>query len=214
MVKPTGASSYETLSPEIFIGSLPSALVAETLGGLTKDQFLKPDTGNLNQTNLQDLFSSTNYPKLTGLLTGTTLSTGGANPSNYVITANSGNSSTGEIRFATGATVKALITNAGDFIANHKIGIGTGATAPTTDMAFGGNTDRMIGVERNTTGAEGKNSSSKPVELPVLLRIFMEETSTFLLEQLRERVVLKLSSKPFRLARVVQPITIRRRRWC
>jgi hypothetical protein len=158
MVKPTGAASFETLAPEILIGAVPSAFVADTLGGLTKDQFLKPGaTGNLNQTNLENLFSSTNYPTLTGLLSGSSPSSGGSSAGNYVLTADNGNANVGEIRFATGSTVKALITNAGDLIANQKIGIGTGTVVPSTDLAFGGDTDRMVGVERNTVAnSEGK----------------------------------------------------------
>lgn len=153
MIRPSGASSYEVLSPEVFMGPTPSALVAETLGGLSKDQFIRiSPTQNLNQANLESLFSGTNFSTLTDVLAGNTPSTGGSSPTNYVLSAGSG-----AIRFMTSSTLRAEVTNAGDFVVGQRIGIGTGAVAPSTDLAFGGSADRMIGVERNPTAdAAGK----------------------------------------------------------
>lgn len=72
-VSPAGAGSYSVLSPNTLITSVPGALVADTLQGLAPSAFLQADTltAQLSQANLQNVFSSVNYPKLTALLNGT-----------------------------------------------------------------------------------------------------------------------------------------------
>ena len=85
VINPSGGSAI-TLSPRIAIGSSPYAMVADdasTLGGLSSGSFVKLDNVALTQTNVSNIFSSSNYPLLTTLLAGTnpsyvTASTGGA----------------------------------------------------------------------------------------------------------------------------------------
>lgn len=156
-VKPPGQLE-DVLTPDIFVGHVPTALVSETLGGLSKDQFLQLGSGTseLTQSNLETIFSSTKFPVLEGLVAGTTTIGGINSNDNYVITANADSVGTGMIQFAIGSSVKAEITNAGDFIANQKIGVGTGL--PSFDLAFGGSAGRTIGIERGS-GAELKISS-------------------------------------------------------
>lgn len=60
-----------TLSPDITLNSVPSALVAESLSGISSADLLQADAStSLDQTNLATVFSNTNYPKLTSLLSG------------------------------------------------------------------------------------------------------------------------------------------------
>ncbi len=72
-VKLDSAGSFTTpLSPNTLITSVPSSLVAETLQGKLPSQFLqvKDDAAtDLSQSNLENIFSATNYAKLQQLLT-------------------------------------------------------------------------------------------------------------------------------------------------
>lgn len=78
--------SQHDLSPNMAMNSVPSAVVAETtetLQGKTPDQFLNLATNpTLTQTNVENIFSATNYPRLTSLLS--------VPPTNYVQTAGNG----------------------------------------------------------------------------------------------------------------------------
>jgi hypothetical protein len=72
-VSPAGANTWDTLSPDTSVTSVPSAMVADTLQGIDSTGFLQPKddaTYDLNQSNLENIFSATNYTKLTGLLSG------------------------------------------------------------------------------------------------------------------------------------------------
>jgi trimeric autotransporter adhesin len=150
------SGSPEVLSPTIYLGSTPSALVAETLSGLDKDQFVQIDsTTALTQSNVANIFTTANYNTLLSLLAGSSPSGGVGSATDYVITANSDNTGTpGSIQFVIGSDKKAEITQAGNFYAKQSIGIGD--TTPSFDLSFGGDADRTIGVEResllNSTG--------------------------------------------------------------
>jgi hypothetical protein len=53
------------------LNAVPNAIVAESLQGLSRTDVLQVDpTDNLSQANLSNIFSNTNYPKLTSLLSG------------------------------------------------------------------------------------------------------------------------------------------------
>ena len=82
-VSPSTSGTTEVLAPDTTIDAVPNALVAETLQGLDRDHVLAIDsTSTLNQTNISNIFSSTNYPILTALLGGTS--------SQYVTSTSSG----------------------------------------------------------------------------------------------------------------------------
>ena len=71
-VSPSTTGNVEVLSPDTIIDQVPNALVAETLQGLDRDHVLAIDVSTyLNQSNVANIFSSTNYPLLTALLAGT-----------------------------------------------------------------------------------------------------------------------------------------------
>jgi hypothetical protein len=159
-VTPSGGAP-DTLSPDIFIGNVPMALVAETLGGLTKDQFLQlkdPSTSELTQANLENIFSSTNYPILADLMQGTLPTPSLSSENDFSIVADSASPGSGAIKFTIGSSVKAKVTNAGDFVAHNKIGVGV--DAPTYDLSFGGSADRILGIERRTTVGVAGNTLS------------------------------------------------------
>ncbi|MBX2994046.1 MAG: hypothetical protein KF681_04475, partial [Bdellovibrionaceae bacterium] len=72
-VKPT-AGVEETLAPDIALTSVPSAKVAETVGGLDRSQILNVNNTGINRvnmTNLESVFNTTQLPILTALLGGT-----------------------------------------------------------------------------------------------------------------------------------------------
>ena len=74
-VAPSTTGTVEVLAPDTIIDSVPNALVAETLQGLDRDHILAIDnTTTLSQTNVANVFSTTNYPLLTALLGGTSTS--------------------------------------------------------------------------------------------------------------------------------------------
>ena len=71
-VSPSSTGTMEQLTPDTVIDSVPFALMAESLQGLDRDHVLAIDsTTTLSQTNVANIFSSSNYPILTSLLAGT-----------------------------------------------------------------------------------------------------------------------------------------------
>lgn len=75
-VTPSASGVADTLSPDTTMDSVASALVAQTLQGMTPSQFLQVGTGDLTQANLQTVFASGNAANLASLLS--------VSPSNYV----------------------------------------------------------------------------------------------------------------------------------
>ncbi|MBX2996500.1 MAG: hypothetical protein KF681_16890, partial [Bdellovibrionaceae bacterium] len=72
-IQPSGGL-METLSPDIAVASVPSAKVAETVGGLDRSQILNVNNTGINRvnmTNLESVFNTTQLPILTALLGGT-----------------------------------------------------------------------------------------------------------------------------------------------
>jgi hypothetical protein len=71
-VSNNGGSSYETLSPDTLVTSVPTAMVAQTLQGYQPSNFLLTNINtSLTQPNLENVFSPTNFPVLLALLGGT-----------------------------------------------------------------------------------------------------------------------------------------------
>jgi|GEM_PF-2113359 len=68
IVTPSSTLVADTLTPDTVIGSVPTALVAESLGKITPEQVLISGTGDLNQSNLQNVFATGNSQKLLDLL--------------------------------------------------------------------------------------------------------------------------------------------------
>lgn len=75
LVTPSLTNTETALSPEMVVNSMPNALVAEraeSLQGLDAQSFLRLQTvPDLTQTNVETVFSATNYPRLESLLQGT-----------------------------------------------------------------------------------------------------------------------------------------------
>lgn len=76
-VAPAGSPTYDTLLPDTQITAVPTAMVADTantLQGKSAAAFLLTNVNagsSLVQTNLENVFSATNYPTLLNLLSGT-----------------------------------------------------------------------------------------------------------------------------------------------
>lgn len=76
-----GSSAESTLTPDLKVESSPYAVIAETLQGKAPEDFLQVNTSAgqaLSQSNLENIFSSTNYQKLLDLLS-SFVSIGGSN---------------------------------------------------------------------------------------------------------------------------------------
>ncbi len=71
IVLPSSTNIQVTLAPDMKLNSVPTALVAESLNGITTTNILQADSATqLSQINLSNIFSNSNYPKLTSLLAG------------------------------------------------------------------------------------------------------------------------------------------------
>ena len=67
-------SGYVQMTPDIVVGSVPYASVAGSVDGVTAANLIKVNNAGsevLTQTNLENIFSVSNYPLLTALLAGT-----------------------------------------------------------------------------------------------------------------------------------------------
>ncbi|RYZ98102.1 MAG: hypothetical protein EOP11_21115, partial [Proteobacteria bacterium] len=159
----------DMLSPDMIMGSMPSALVAEraeSLQGISKEGFLRLGNGSLNQGNVENVFSTANYPTLANILSGGGNSGAGASSGSYLINADSGNTGAGNINFSVGGAIKASIANNGTFsvgadrfvvdAATNRIGLGS--ANPSFDFSFGGRGNRTIGVEANLAANSAGNS--------------------------------------------------------
>lgn len=165
-ITPTASGLTDILSPDIFLGTVPSAITSETLQGLYPSNFaiLKPTTTELTQANLEDIFSTTNFPILQALIAGSGAS-GTSSTTNSILNADSDNNSTGAVQLAINSSVKAEVKNDGDFAvdtstlyveaASNRVGIGS--TTPSFDLSFGGDLDRVLGLERNSVANTAGN---------------------------------------------------------
>lgn len=91
IVTPSSTQVADVLSPDAEIDSVPTALVAQSLQGYAPNSFLILGPGDLNQTNLQNVFAAGNTAKLLSLLS--------VNPSSYVLK----NSSSGLLQVPSGS---------------------------------------------------------------------------------------------------------------
>lgn len=74
IVTPSATNTADTLTPDMLLDSVPNALVAETLDGATKADFLQVNTAapaDLSQSTLESLFNVTRLPALQALADGT-----------------------------------------------------------------------------------------------------------------------------------------------
>lgn len=101
IVTPSSTQVADVLSPDTEIDAVPSALVAQSLQGYTPTSFLILGPGDLNQSNLQNVFAAGNASKLLSLLS--------VNPSAYVLK----NSSSGLLQVPTSTGVPSGV-QAGD----------------------------------------------------------------------------------------------------
>ncbi|MGE3261017.1 MAG: tail fiber domain-containing protein [Bacteriovoracia bacterium] len=162
-VTPTSTGITDQLIPDMLLGSVPSAIVAETLQGIDKTGFAQLGAGSLTQANVENIFSATNYPALTALLAAGGSSSGGTSSGNYVV--NAGTGGAGGINFNINGSTKAGISNGGDFtvgssfLVNGSNGrVGIGSSSPSYDFSLGGNTSRTMAMERNTTADTAGNA--------------------------------------------------------
>jgi len=69
----------DTLSPDIYMGAAPNALVCENISGIEKEDILQANTANgyqLTQTNLQNMFYGSAYTNLQTIMAGNFLKSG------------------------------------------------------------------------------------------------------------------------------------------
>jgi hypothetical protein len=167
-VTPVATGITDVLSPEIFLGSVPTSLVSQTLQGYLPSAFLRLATvTELTQVNLENVFSDTNYPILQSLLTSGPSSSSSA--TNATINADNDGNGSGSILFQVGGATKAEVKNDGDFAvgsnsfyvdaATDRVGIAN--TNPSFDLSFGGMADKVLGMERNTSASPGSNMTIK-----------------------------------------------------
>jgi hypothetical protein len=128
-VTPSGGGPTDQLSPDIQLSSVPSAAVADTVQGIPKEGFLQLGSGDLTQSNVENVFSSANYPTLASILAGgTSSSSGSASGGAYTVNTDSDSSGAdGLIDFQVRGSSKLAIAD------NGNVGIGT--TAPATQLA-------------------------------------------------------------------------------
>tara|TARA_B110001454_G_scaffold219111_1_gene250053 strand:- start:56878 stop:59235 length:2358 start_codon:yes stop_codon:yes gene_type:complete len=82
---PSADGITRSISPNMVLDSVPNAMVAETVQGLAPSDFIQVNNSGssvLSQSNLENIFSSTNYPNLVNLLS--------VAPTNYVRTGTNG----------------------------------------------------------------------------------------------------------------------------
>jgi hypothetical protein len=98
------AGTTDVLQPDMQLGSMPAALVAETLQGSPKSDFLQVDSANnLTQSNLVSLVTGTNFTTLQSLI-----SSGGSGGAVTSVT-----SANSDIAVATETTTPVLTLNTG-----------------------------------------------------------------------------------------------------
>jgi trimeric autotransporter adhesin len=116
-----GSATYTDLEPMLTVGASAYAMNADALEGKAASEFLNLTPGtNLTQSNVEGVFSSTNYPRLTDLLSGssemymrsTTSGTyvpqTGSSPSSLTAGQMWFDTSLGALRYYDGATIRSL----------------------------------------------------------------------------------------------------------
>lgn len=165
---PTASGIPDDLSPEIYLGSVPSALVSQTLQGKGPASFLNLETvPDLTQTNLEDVFSTINFPILQSLLAGTSTATTITNTSGNItlspittsgsVVIDSGttsiNSTTGALKVAGGIGVTGDLFSGGSLNAGTTLNVGTNGYIPQiygSSLASG--TVKVDGTSHATKG--------------------------------------------------------------
>ncbi len=168
VVLPSSTNVQVTLSPDMKLNSVPSALVAESLNGITTGNILQADsTTQLNQTSLSSVFSNTNYPKLTSLLAGggnyvsSTTSSGASLPSYSTSSPPTSpaagsvwyDSTSNMVKYYNGSTTQVLSTASGSLSGDV-----TGSLAATTVSSVGGST------AANVHSAELLSNAATPLD--------------------------------------------------
>ncbi len=148
VVLPSTTNVQVTLAPDMKLNSVPSAVVAESLNGITTGNILQADSSTqLNQSSLSSVFSNTNYPKLTSLLAGggnyvtSTTSSGASLPSFSTSTPPASplagsvwfDSTSGTVKYFNGSTTQVLSAASGALSGDV-----TGTLGATTVSTVGG----------------------------------------------------------------------------
>lgn len=151
-VTKNGSSAEEVLSPDLEIGSMPTASVAQTLQGYSPTSFLILGPGDLTQTNMQNLFATGNVQRLTDIIN--SYGTNGTIqiPSN---TSNPGSAQAGEIWYDS-VTNELKYYNGTSHLALGVAG-GTQVTSVTaaSPLLSSGGTTPQISLPKATTSVDG-----------------------------------------------------------
>lgn len=143
MVTPSVSSSF-TLSPELILGNYPSALIANSIQGLSASEILQVrPAGNLTQANMENIFSVSNYPILESLAAGG-LPIAGASTLSF--------STSGLVRFEISNNGTLNIDN-NTFVVNpvtKRIGLGT--VTPSFTIGFASGSQKTIGIDNSLAG--------------------------------------------------------------
>lgn len=147
----------EALNPEIELGSMPMASVAQTLQGYSASQFLILGSGDLTQTNMQSLFVTGNVAKLTSIIgnygtNGTVqIPTTGVAPGSPQAGQVWYDSVSNKLKYFDGTTTRTLGIESGSVVSNVT------AAAPLSST---GGTTPDISISKATTSTDGYLSST------------------------------------------------------
>ena len=183
IITPSTTGTTDTLSPDMEMGSVPTALDAEraeNLQGLSRSQVLQIGTvPNLTQANEETVFSNTNYPVLMNLLAGTSTEyvksgTGGAGLPSVAAapgTTAAGdiwyNSTTGMLQYSDGTatpiTVGTSTTGVSSVAVSSPITNSGSATAPNIGIQASSGTQSGYLSNTDWTTFNGKLSTALPL---------------------------------------------------
>ena len=152
-IRPT-TGGIETLAPDITLGSVPSAAVASSIGGLDRSQILSVSNAGVNRvtmSNLESVFNTTQLPVLNALLGGTSslYMRQGSNGTAVVpgISGNASSASAGQIWYDTASNQLKYQSNSGP----QTLGVaGAGITSVTAGTGL--NVGAGPGGSITTTG--------------------------------------------------------------
>lgn len=175
-VTPSASNVADTLSPDAVVGSVPNAMVAQSLEGIERANILQANSSGstvLTQTNLNALFTSPGYGYLQSILSGNFMATTSSGADLPVLTTTPSTPSTGNIwydsssntvKYYNGSAVETLgtagsgmtsVSVSSNLTLNGTVG-GTSTSTATIDLASTGTAGTYYKV---TTDAQGRVTS-------------------------------------------------------
>ncbi len=173
VVLPSSTNVQVTLAPDMKLNSVPSAVVAESLNGISTGNILQADsTTQLNQSSLSSVFSNTNYPKLTSLLAGggnyvsSTTSSGASLPSFSTSTPPASplagsvwfDSTSGTVKYFNGSTTQVLSSATGALSGDV-----TGTLSATTVATVGGSSASNVHAAELLANSATSNNTNNMI---------------------------------------------------